>query len=50
MRQETLAPWAELAPDAPFPMTVDEALALPDDGRRYELVEGRLVRMPLSGG
>ncbi len=50
MKQEMLAPWAEPAPDAPFPMTVDEALALPDDGWQYELVEGRLVRMPLSGG
>lgn len=50
MKQEMLAPWAEPAPDAPFPMTVNEALALPDDGWQYELVEGRLVRMPLSGG
>ena len=30
-------------------MTVDELLALPDDGWQYELVEGRLVRMPGSG-
>jgi Uma2 family endonuclease len=32
-------------------MTVDDLLALPDDSRwQYELVEGRLVRMPGSGG
>ena len=45
---DQLAPWAELVPDAST-MTVDELLALPDDGWRYELVEGRLVRMPPSG-
>lgn len=49
MAHETLAPWAELVPDAGR-MTVDEMLALPDDGWMYELVEGRLVRMPGSGG
>src|SRR5579863_4181078 len=46
----TLAPWAEEVPGASYPMTVDELLALPDDGQwHYELVEGRLVRMPGSG-
>jgi Uma2 family endonuclease len=30
-------------------MTEEELLALPDDGWQYELVEGRLVRMPPSG-
>lgn len=46
----TLAPWAELVPDT-GPMTVDDLLALPiDDCWQYELVKGRLVRMPLSGG
>src|SRR5579872_255762 len=49
MKQDTLAPWAEPVPDAPCPMTTDEMLALPDDGWMYELVEGRLVRMPSSG-
>ena len=50
MAHNTLAPWAELVPDV-GPMTVDELLALPDDSRwQYELVEGRLVRMPGSGG
>lgn len=50
MAHETLAPWAEIVPDSPYPMSVDDLLALPDDGRIYELVEGRLVRMPPSGG
>lgn len=49
MKQDTLAPWAEPVPDAPFPMTTDDLLALPDDGWMYELIEGRLVRMPGSG-
>ncbi len=31
-------------------MTVDDLLAMPDDGWQYELAEGRLVRMPGSGG
>lgn len=48
MAHEIFAPWAELVPDA-GPMTVDELLKLPDDGWMYELVEGRLVRMPGSG-
>ncbi len=48
MRSEALAPWAEIVPDV-GPMTVDELLALPDDGWQYELVEGRLVRMAPSG-
>jgi hypothetical protein len=30
-------------------MTTEELLALPDDGWQYELVEGRLVRLPPSG-
>jgi Uma2 family endonuclease len=45
---ETLAPWAEIVPDAE-PMTVDDLLTLPDDGWQYELVDGRLVRMAGSG-
>jgi Uma2 family endonuclease len=50
MAHNTLAPWAELVPDL-GPMTVGELLALPDDSRwQYELVEGRLVRMPPPGG
>jgi Uma2 family endonuclease len=49
MAQNTLAPWAELVPDV-GPMTVDQLLALPQDQWMYELVDGRLVRMPASGG
>jgi Uma2 family endonuclease len=50
MAHETLAPWAEPVPGRTS-ATVDELLALPeDDGWQCELVEGRLVRMPASGG
>jgi len=31
------------------PMTVDDLHAIPDDGYVYELVQGVLVRMPMSG-
>jgi Uma2 family endonuclease len=48
MAREMLAPWAKIVPDK-GPMTVNGLLALPDDGWMYELVEGRLVRMPASG-
>lgn len=41
---ESFAPWAEIVPGY-GPVTVDMLLALPDDGRRYEVVEGVLVRM-----
>jgi Uma2 family endonuclease len=40
-----IAPWAELVPDAPPHLTIDDLLNWPDDGYRYELVEGVLVRM-----
>ncbi len=41
-----LAPWAEVVPGAPYPMTVDDLLDWPDDdGYRHEVVEGVLVRM-----
>jgi Uma2 family endonuclease len=46
----SVAPWAEIVPDAPYPMTADELHALSDDGWTYELVQGVLVRMPLSSG
>ena len=46
---DPLAPWAEVVPGAPFPMTEAALLRLPDDGWCYELVEGVLVRMPPSG-
>jgi Uma2 family endonuclease len=46
----TLAPWAEEVPGAPYPMTIDDLLALPDDANwQYEAVDGRLVRRPGSG-
>lgn len=48
MARETLAPWAERVPDR-GPMTAGELLQLPDDGWRYELVDGVLVRMPPPG-
>ena len=31
------------------PMTADELLAMQDDGFRYELVKGELIRMPPAG-
>ncbi|HVA90869.1 MAG TPA: Uma2 family endonuclease [Chloroflexota bacterium] len=43
-----LAPWAEIVPGVP-PMTVEELHDLPEDGWQYELVDGMLVRMPMSG-
>ncbi len=49
MKQDVAAPWAEPVPGAPFPMTIAQMQALPDDTWQYELVEGRLVRMPGSG-
>ena len=47
-RPNTVAPWAEIVPDA-GPMTVEDLVSLPDGGSRYELVEGVLVRMAGSG-
>jgi Uma2 family endonuclease len=49
MKQDVIAPWAEVVPDAPYPMTIAQMQALPDDNWQHELVEGRLVRMPGSG-
>jgi len=45
---DTLAPWAEIVPNKGR-MTVNDLLALPDDGWRYEVVEGVVVRMAGSG-
>ena len=41
---EALAPWAE-----PVLITAEQLLRLPEDGWRYELVEGSLVRMTPTG-
>ena len=34
---------------APKPLTADALLAMPDDGKRYELVRGELIEMPSLG-
>jgi Uma2 family endonuclease len=47
-RSYPLAPWAEVVPDASYPMTTDELHAMPDDGWSYELVDGTLLRMLVS--
>ena len=42
-----IAPWAEIVPDAPYPMSGEEFEGWPEEpGWRYELIRGRLVRMP----
>ena len=48
LASETPAPWAEIVPRRGR-TTVEEMLRLPDDGWRYEVVEGVLVRMAGSG-
>ena len=45
---DILAPWAEIIPGV-GPTTVDALLTMPDDGWRYEVVEGVLVRVAGSG-
>lgn len=45
----SVAPWAEIVPNMP-PITVDELHAIPEDRWTYELIEGVLIRMPLSSG
>jgi Uma2 family endonuclease len=47
---ETLAPWAEIVPEVPYPMTAEDLALLPDDSWQYELVSGRLVRVAPPGG
>lgn len=49
MKPDTLAPWAGIVPDAPFPQTATDPLARMDGGWMYALVQGRPVRMPGSG-
>jgi Uma2 family endonuclease len=50
MANSTLAPWAELAPGVDRLLTDDDLLRINDDNWAYELVEGRLVRMPPASG
>jgi Uma2 family endonuclease len=45
---KSIAPWAEIVPDV-GQATVDVLLTLPDDGYRYEVVDGVLVRVAGSG-
>lgn len=47
-RSNTLAPWADIVRGV-GPMTVDDLLTRSDDGWRYEIVDGVLVRMAGSG-
>lgn len=49
VESDTLAPWAEIVPNVGT-MTADDLTTLPEDGYRYELIEGVLVRVPWSGG
>lgn len=49
MAPHTLARWAEPVPEHAGSMTAEELQRLPEDGWLYELVEGRLVRMPPAG-
>jgi len=47
---DPVAPWAEVVHSAPYPMTIQDLLDWPDDdGYRYELVDGVLVRVAGSG-
>ncbi len=48
----TIAPWAEIVPGIARDLTADDLMAWPEDPAfpwRYELVEGRLVRMTPPG-
>jgi Uma2 family endonuclease len=49
MAQNVLAPWAEPVPGQTGLMTAEELARLREDAWLYELVEGRLVRMPPPG-
>ena len=48
MARDIKAPWADSASDRL--MSAAELANLPENGHGYELVEGRLVRMPPTGG
>src|SRR6185437_11104628 len=49
MARDIKAPWAESASNSDTPITAGDLANLPGSGRGYELVEGRLVRMPPTG-
>lgn len=49
MARGTSALWGEPVPGVDRLVTADELLTWPDDAWRYELVTGRLIRMPLYG-
>lgn len=50
MKHDMLAPWAERVPDTPEILTAQDLMAMENGEWLYELVEGRLVRMPGVGG
>lgn len=50
MAHDTLAPWAETVIQSDRLMSADDLAHLPDEGRGYELVEGRLVKMAPTKG
>ena len=49
MATTVLAPWAEPVPGQRGLLTADDLAHLPDDRWNYELIDGRLVRMPPPG-
>ncbi len=50
MARDIKAPWAESASNSDRLMSAADLARLAESGRGYELVEGRLVRMPPTGG
>lgn len=46
---DPLAPWGEVLPAVEV-ITANHQARQPDEGCTYELVQGRLVRLPLGGG
>jgi Uma2 family endonuclease len=48
---ETADLWGEPVAGAPYPMSLEQFLAWPNEsGKRYELIRGRLIEMPGAGG
>jgi Uma2 family endonuclease len=50
MNADALTLWGEVVTEAPYPMSQEEFDRWPGDGWRYELVAGKLMRMPINGG